>query len=355
MNDPAPLERLSKQLRPLLERPFWLPESSEAPERLQLMIYPDPSTTHVLLVWVEMVVAANGNDFFLKLAPAGTPEANWSLEEVNGRPERQVLTVKKLSSRHLHLLVLGWSLAPAADLSFRRSLMSRIVEPVLMSEVPELRTLQIKSFGTQGALTDNTDDSSEYVDGDLPVQDGQDTYLDTSLLLGLLVLIPGLPEAERLVSLIDGPASDTQARQAEGNAPNQLNGSAASAGEKGNTCFIFASCQYPAGLLDHVPASASYRRMEQSMGTSPRPEALLLLGDQIYADATFGILDPAIDQALLTQTYLDLHESLKKYPHLSSLKNASKPRLFSSPDDHEIKDNWEPSAQKGKTTPRLWG
>jgi cholesterol oxidase len=110
-------------------------------------------------------------------------------------------------------------------------------------------------------------------------------------------------------------------------------------------CFAFASCQYPAGLLDKVPAEQSCERLAAVLRQAPKnpatpsalvPQFLLLLGDQIYADASAGLFDPvrADDRyGLPHQRWLQaaaVREIQKRVPTYMML------------DDHELQDNWEP-------------
>ena len=108
--------------------------------------------------------------------------------------------------------------------------------------------------------------------------------------------------------------------------------------------LAFASCQYPAGVLDTSLAEASYQRLAQRLesGAQNRPSALLLLGDQIYADATAGLLDPSRE----TDRYQRPYEDLFQIPGLRRLMREIP--VYMMPDDHEVCDNWEPGlgAQK---------
>lgn len=107
-------------------------------------------------------------------------------------------------------------------------------------------------------------------------------------------------------------------------------------------CFAVASCQYPAGMLDNVPAYASYARLAarlDSVDDKPKPTFIALLGDQIYADATAGLFDPtALDDRYVRpyeKLFANIHvkDVLRRLPALSML------------DDHEIEDDWEPGAR----------
>jgi choline dehydrogenase-like flavoprotein/pimeloyl-ACP methyl ester carboxylesterase len=109
--------------------------------------------------------------------------------------------------------------------------------------------------------------------------------------------------------------------------------------EKASTlCFAVASCQYPAGPLDPALASASYKRLGESLQAGGRaPRFLVLVGDQIYADATAGVFDPSqLDDRyeLSYEAWLQapsIRDVLRRLPMLAGL------------DDHEIDNNWEPS------------
>jgi phosphodiesterase/alkaline phosphatase D-like protein len=115
------------------------------------------------------------------------------------------------------------------------------------------------------------------------------------------------------------------------------------------TAFAFASCQYPAGLLDKELAGQSIDRLDQRIGSSPEdPDvaALLLLGDQIYADASYGLLDPKEPQTRYRAAHDAWWRAIASRKHLSALDQRN--RLFFVPDDHEIADNWEPSEDPGQ-------
>jgi len=103
-------------------------------------------------------------------------------------------------------------------------------------------------------------------------------------------------------------------------------------------CFALASCQYVPGLVDRVPAQASYRRLAQRLellAPPHRPQLLVLAGDQVYVDQTAGLFVPAggddVGQAYALTFRLEalrqVMASLPTYPLL---------------DDHEVMDDWEP-------------
>jgi len=67
-----------------------------------------------------------------------------------------------------------------------------------------------------------------------------------------------------------------------------------------------------------------------------KPQFITLIGDQIYADATAGFLDPTAKFDRFVQPYYRLYEN----QHVRSVLRALP--LFAMLDDHELSDNWEP-------------
>lgn len=116
------------------------------------------------------------------------------------------------------------------------------------------------------------------------------------------------------------------------------------------TVFAVASCQYPAGMIDRDVAHASYRRLAERLqsraGHKARPDFLLLLGDQIYADATAGLFDPTARFDRFERPH-DVFQELLTHLNIGSLA-----RIYMMLDDHEIEDNWEPPPGGG-TDPLL--
>lgn len=118
--------------------------------------------------------------------------------------------------------------------------------------------------------------------------------------------------------------------------------------ELADTCFVVGSCQYPAGLLDAAPnardwssgpADASFARLMAWRQTRHQPQPLfaLLLGDQVYADATAGLFDPQ----KLSDRYV--------HPYLAQMKRSFRNEalrhlpVLCLPDDHEIHNDWQPA------------
>jgi len=106
-------------------------------------------------------------------------------------------------------------------------------------------------------------------------------------------------------------------------------------------CFALTSCQYPVGMLDATVAFGSYRRLAKQLKANSgdaRPQFLLLLGDQVYVDATAGMFDPSEQHDRFVAPYRNLlnqpavKDVLRRLPAYMML------------DDHEIEDGWEPLA-----------
>ena len=99
--------------------------------------------------------------------------------------------------------------------------------------------------------------------------------------------------------------------------------------------FVAASCRHPGLAFEDTRADASLVRLEGHLERVPEmPAFMLMLGDQIYADATAGLMDSpsAIEKitlrhrkAFTTSGFLRLTSSLPTYMVI---------------DDHEIADNW---------------
>ncbi|MFB9243066.1 alkaline phosphatase D family protein [Massilia antarctica] len=126
-------------------------------------------------------------------------------------------------------------------------------------------------------------------------------------------------------------------------------GAGATGKQPARLCFAMGSCQYPAGLLDEEPAFASFQRLSRRLDNEDGtvPAFLLLLGDQIYSDATAGLFDPSA----LDDRYVQPYEKLFANEHVKSVMRRLP--TFMMLDDHEIMDNWEPLAHARRVDPNL--
>lgn len=109
----------------------------------------------------------------------------------------------------------------------------------------------------------------------------------------------------------------------------------------GALCFAFGSCQFQPGMMDRLQATASYRALgERFPGGAQLPTRLLLLGDQVYTDATYGLLDPARLDDRYRRPYEEL---LAPEGAMGQLPLDFQRVVRMTPDDHEIGNDWEPS------------
>ena len=100
--------------------------------------------------------------------------------------------------------------------------------------------------------------------------------------------------------------------------------------------FAFGSCQYPPGIFDQSIAEASMRTLATSLKFANAPDLVLLLGDQIYADATAGVADAIRIDERFEQPSVD---ALRMAPLREVMRRRSVRALI---DDHELSNNWEP-------------
>lgn len=120
--------------------------------------------------------------------------------------------------------------------------------------------------------------------------------------------------------------------------------------------LLVAGCLYPAGLLDRAPlqqAAAWPHPGEPLPPCGPANQSLhdiaqwrqrhpdtpldlaLLIGDQIYADATAGLFDPPVADGRYTRAHRQWLGNRYLVRALLGLP------VHTLPDDHEITDNWE--------------
>lgn len=178
---------------------------------------------------------------------------------------------------------------------------------------------------------------------DLPMARGPIEVLGRRLEAGLFAQPqdePIEPIRDQVMRTLDA-ATDAQRERAVVRLDPAWTGAVQREGEPAQAalCFALASCQYVPGLVDRVPAQASYRRLAQRLellAPPHRPQLLVLAGDQVYVDQTAGLFVPAggddVGQAYALTFRLEalrrVMASLPTYPLL---------------DDHEVMDDWEPS------------
>jgi hypothetical protein len=96
-------------------------------------------------------------------------------------------------------------------------------------------------------------------------------------------------------------------------------------------------------MFDRYVAEASYRRLAQLLDQSDRatwPSCLVLVGDQVYVDATAGLFDPTSRYDLFERPYERLFRDQGPVGEVTR-----RVPMYAMLDDHEIEDNWEPIAE----------
>ena len=103
--------------------------------------------------------------------------------------------------------------------------------------------------------------------------------------------------------------------------------------------IAFGSCQYPAGLMDGELAYRSWKSLDRALSEkkdAPKADMLLLMGDQVYVDATAGLFDPQSVDERYEWPYRKLYSNRHVRKVLRQLP------VYCMLDDHEIENNWGP-------------
>jgi hypothetical protein len=113
--------------------------------------------------------------------------------------------------------------------------------------------------------------------------------------------------------------------------------------------FAVASCRYAATIVDREAADFMFRRLRALLadGAPGSPALLLLVGDQIYADATAGTFDPKTRRERFYESYREAWTAPNARAVLRELPT------YMMMDDHEVADDWAPA--QTEITTRLWG
>jgi cholesterol oxidase len=108
--------------------------------------------------------------------------------------------------------------------------------------------------------------------------------------------------------------------------------------------FLVGSCRYPGSPFERDLADAAFAGMSAHLldhpdrADCPGVDHVLLVGDQIYADATVD----AFDTRELREVFARRYREAFKAPHMKKLL-ASVP-VYMAVDDHEFEDNWQGNA-----------
>lgn len=118
--------------------------------------------------------------------------------------------------------------------------------------------------------------------------------------------------------------------------------------------FALASCQFPSDILDQMPlddvvtpgratpgpADASLLALGEQLSAKIPLTLILLMGDQVYVDATAGLFDPKVLDEKYRWPYQRRGASRGQLAVRASLNLT----VFGLIDDHEIDDNWDQGA-----------
>ncbi len=113
----------------------------------------------------------------------------------------------------------------------------------------------------------------------------------------------------------------------------------------GDCHFLVGSCRYPGTPFDRAQADAVFEEMLAIVQGDAPCDALFLVGDQVYADASAGLLDPRAWRDRYTDRYREAFGA----PHMRELLRSI-PVHFAV-DDHEFADNFDGVAQSGPGLP----
>ena len=108
--------------------------------------------------------------------------------------------------------------------------------------------------------------------------------------------------------------------------------------------LLFSSCQYPGDLFRRVTPKATLVRAKTTLEEESYQNAgayLLVAGDGVYVDPTAGLFEPKTEHEIFSVAY----ESQARSVEWQSLLVKMQGTCFAI-DDHELIDNWEPSADE---------
>lgn len=106
--------------------------------------------------------------------------------------------------------------------------------------------------------------------------------------------------------------------------------------ELSSLTFAAGCCRYPGFSFDRERSDVAFKLLGDLLGKEDdlEPAFCLMTGDQIYADATAGIVDPLSPVERYYERYVKAFSS----PNFRSL--VSRLPVYMCPDDHEFGDNW---------------
>lgn len=108
--------------------------------------------------------------------------------------------------------------------------------------------------------------------------------------------------------------------------------------------FLIGSCRYPGTMFENERADRPFLRMHERIAAGDPVGMVLMVGDQIYADATAGVLDTESARSRVVSRYQKAWSS-----QAFATLTGNLPVYFAI-DDHELWDNFEPT-HDGVTDP----
>jgi len=114
----------------------------------------------------------------------------------------------------------------------------------------------------------------------------------------------------------------------------------------GQISFVLGSCWYPGSWFDHDVSDRLFGKLKQEVTKPDGVDHLLLVGDQIYADASYAIFDIAENRERYQESYRRAFRSPEAAWVLRHV-----PTHFAI-DDHEFRDNY-PTPFPGDTPEKI--
>lgn len=109
-------------------------------------------------------------------------------------------------------------------------------------------------------------------------------------------------------------------------------------------CLALGSCRYSGSNMEIEAGDAAFAHLlahlDQTEEQSWQPALLLLMGDQIYLDATAGVMERRARPELVLERYQEAWSSPAAAQLLARLPG------YMMLDDHEIKNDWEPASDE---------
>jgi hypothetical protein len=109
---------------------------------------------------------------------------------------------------------------------------------------------------------------------------------------------------------------------------------------------LLGSCRYPGSPFERKYSNdASFAAMLNRVANDQKqpapPSAILMLGDQIYGDATADVFDTRVEVGFYADRYQQAFETT------NFTKLVSQCPTYMVPDDHEVLDDYEPTRETG--------